>query len=743
MVEFGQVKDLFFEELSQYYSGYPSDVSLCNQRIEEFYQENPGAAPEKVKAFIYKASAELCDIKLFRYCPFYYEIASGRRRNSGTSGFPPEDCIGAWLMRKNAHIAELYREWYKPYTDMDIIDTIMFVDFAHHCAGYDNVLKKGLMGIMEDAIKSLGTADDSDQREFLQAVIDGNMALGLICRRFSETAKVMAENEQEPEIRKQLALIAETAGCVPFEPPRSFYEALNTILFIREACISLDGIAVPILGHIDRMLESFYLNDIEKGILTRNEAKNLLAFFLAITDARFDHTNTTNGTNVSVVIGGCGRDGKPIFNEITKMVIEIFREYNLANPKLQARVSKDHPREYSGLLSVLVSSGANVLSILNDDVIIPSFTKVGKSLEDSRLYVAGGCQETVLQNTEVNCRAYIYINLLQVLRMTLLPEYYPIYEREKMKRSATLWSSFDEFYRSCFSVLKLLCCKVAERLGSFEERWREYSPCPLYSSTIEDCIKNRKDITAGGARYNNSNLALVGIGSFIDSLYAVKRAVFDDGIINMEQLRKALCDNFKGAGDLRQYLKNRIGKFGQDSDEINEFAAKVFKDTAINSSGMQNPRGGIFEASLFTFYAYDWLKDYTGATPDGRLDGQILSRGISPAETTDDVNIAKILHTVKSLDLTMYPGSGVVYLDMPLTMKKSGYKLYENIIHCALNAGIIALDFNIVDKKALMDAKKNPEQHRGLVVRVCGYSAYFVGLDPNVQDELIERVLRS
>jgi pyruvate-formate lyase len=736
------VKDKLFREFSQFYSLYPIDMTKFDQQLERLYYENLGVSPYRVKSFIYRTAAELCHVHLFKYCPFYFEVITGRPRNSGTSGFPPESGVGAWMMRKNKHIADDYKMWYNNYATEDIINTIMFVDFAHHCAGYDNVLQKGLAGIITEAKIELTKTKDLEEKEFLKAVIEGNQALIALCEKFSQKAREMLEKEEDEEVKQRLNCIAETAQRVPKNPPQTFFEALNTILLIREACISLDGIAVAVLGQLDRMLERFYLSDIQKGILTRDEAKDLITWFLVITDARFDYKNTTNGTNISVTIGGCDNNGKIVFNEVTKMIIEIYEEQGLVNPKLQARISKDHPNEYFRMLGKLVSIGSNVSSILNDDVIIPSQTMLGKNIKDCRVYAAGGCQEPILQNTEVNCRAYFYLNLLQVLNMTLFPEKFDIFRREGLKAPRLQWNSFEEFYNDCFFILQQLCSKFAQRLNEFETIWPEYSPCPFYSSTIKDCVKNRKDVTAGGARYNNSSIALVGIGNFIDSLFAVKKAIFDNGVISMGELKKALTDNFQFDEDLRQYLLSRIEKYGQDTREINNFAKKIFNDVAKKSAGMKNSRGGMFEASLFTFFAYDWLKDNTGATPDGRLRGERLSRGISPAETTTGVNIGKLFHTISEIDLEEFPGSGVIYLDMPLTLKQSSPDIYAHIIKCACQAGIIALDFNIVDRDILLKARENPDSYRSIVVRVCGYSAYFTALDNVVQDEIIDRIQR-
>lgn len=743
----GSFKDeieAFKQEFESYYSKYPVDVTELYSKLDELDSESSDKTPYERKALIYKVAEKYCDVHVFRHCPFYFEIVTGRERNSVTSGFPPGPGIDGWMMKKNPDLQREFEGWCKEYKEKDILFTTMFTDFAHHYVGCDNVLREGLGGIIRKAKDRLKTAKTIKEKAFLESVIAGNQALIGIAKKFAAKAREMLAVEDNPAVRNRLERIADTAERVPENPPATFYEALNTIWFMREACNSLEGVGFAVVGHLDRLLEKYYLADLKKGRITREEAKDLISWFLSLTDAKWDLSDTPTGTNTTVVIGGCDENGKIVFNDITRMVIEAFGEYRLVNPKLQARISSKHPQEYFDLLGNLAATGSNVLSIFNDDVLIQAHVKEGKRLEDSRLYVAGGCQEPLLANTENNCRAYAYINLPQLLNMTLFPDEWDFWRKEGIEvKRVDSCDSFEEFYSNFISNVKSASKKLASRFNEYEKQWWEYNPCPIYSSTIDDCIEKAKDVTEGGARYNPNSFSYVGIGTLIDSLYAISEAVFEKKVLTLEELKGHLKSNFANGEYIRQYLLNRIPKYGQDNEKINSFAGRVFSDIAEATSGMPNARGGTYEASLFAFHAYDWMKRNTGATPDGRKAGEVLSRGMGPSEQSRSNEISKILHTLDSIDMTRYPGSGVLYLDMPYTQTKVDPRIFAQIIKYFLEKGGCVFDFNIIDPEKLKEAKLHPEKHQNLVVRVCGFSAYFTSLDPEVQDEIINRTLKQ
>ena len=261
----------------------------------------------------------------------------------------------------------------------------------------------------------------------------------------------------------------------------------------------------------------------------------------------------------------------------------------------------------------------------------------------------------------------------------------------------------------------------------------------MFSATMTDCIDNHLDVSQGGARYNSSSFSLIGIGTLIDSLYAVRQAVYDEKKLSVDELAQVLDQNFEGREPLRQYLINRVPKYGKDDPAMMAFSGRVFGDLSRRASNIPNGRGGYFEASLFAFYFYETLKGRTIATPDGRLAGTRLSRGCNPSESTESIDAATLLNSVKAVDYAGYPGCAVLYMNLPVTYGKASADEMRYIMDGFLRVGGNVMDFNVVNTELLRKAQQEPDRYRNLVIRVCGYSAPFLVLSKELQDEIIAR----
>jgi formate C-acetyltransferase len=248
---------------------------------------------------------------------------------------------------------------------------------------------------------------------------------------------------------------------------------------------------------------------------------------------------------------------------------------------------------------------------------------------------------------------------------------------------------------------------------------------------------------AGGARYNFGSVSLAGIGTLIDSLFAVRELVFERKQVPFAQLRDILAADFSGEEALRQHIVNRIPKFGQDDPAIREFSTRVFADIARVSRGHRNTRGGVYEASLFSFRSFTDLGRRAGATPDGRHAGEHISPGMSPSMLAlgRECDITTVLRAVDPLDMTDYPVVAVLDVKMPVSPSGHDPAVVESVIRCFVDYGGSVLQINVADPAVLLEAREHPERYPDLVVRISGYSAYFRTLSPAVQDEVIARTL--
>lgn len=741
--DFAQNKKALFDEFSEFFASYPIQMDRQMTQLTKEADALGGADLFAEKALVYRAAARDCDVKVFRTSPFYFEILGGRIRNSSENGFPPGPGIEGFFMRRHMQSAESFQRWIAPYKEADLIWGDIYDDFAHHTVGYERVLSLGLEGILaEIRVARLGKPE---RRAFYDAAEAGLESLIEIGENFSREAARMRLSEADPGCVENLKMIEETAHRVPREPARTLYEALCTILFMREVITATEGVAVAILGgQLDRILQPYYEADLRAGRLDEAGAKNLLAHFLTITDARWDMDCQFASTNNSLTLGGCDKEGRPVYNDMTRLILEVYEEQRFVNPKIQLRLSREHPEALFAQAARMVRQGLNVFSFLNDEVLLPALTRMGRAAEDARLYVAGGCQEPILSGCEFNARAFLYISLPLLVNSCFDEKLNLFFEREGLGLAArTDYQNFESLYEAFIQRLTALFGRVAQVLNAHSEHLVELNPCPLLSATMEDCVARGLDMTEGGCRYNFTSVPLVGVGTAIDSLLALRRVVFEDRTMSLREFAALLEADFAGNESMRAYCQNRCEKFGSDSPEVNAFAARFFKDIACATSGLGAPRNGKYEASLFVFYLFDWMRNRAGATADGRRAGMSLSRGINPPDTSGMSNVACLLHTLSTLDLADFPGAGVTYLEMPASASGITVEAIASVIKAFVASGGSALDLSTLDPEALIKARKDPEAHRNLIVRVCGFSAYFTSLDKHVQDEIIARAFAS
>lgn len=732
----------FEQELDAYYSTYPTDLSIIERDLRQIPAQYPRQSPYEWKARGYAVLAAKCPVKVFRHFPFYVELNTGRHRTElGSRG------LGAW-MKSEPMGKELQAQgeaWWAPCGERGLSNGWLVVDDNHQSIGYDVVLQRGLLDIRRQATDRLCQPCDDRQRAFLQSSVEGLDALMAVASRFSDEAARLAAAEGETAIRVRLQRLADTARRVPGEAPATFYEALCTILFLREVVTSLDANGISVYGHVDRLLGPFLNADLAAGRTTLEEARDLLRFFLAFCDARYGMGQAQPwhvGTNSTIGVGGCDQAGTPIFNEVTRMILEASIELEVVDPKINARVSAAHGAEYLELLARHVASGRNSLAVFNDDVVIAANVKTGKAVQDARLYVGGGCQENVLQNCEVNNRATMYLNMAQVLRMGFAPQAWADLARRDGYTISPFAAAadFEALYAAYLRNLKgVIDAHIDQRNRTERQGWR-YNPCPLHSSMIEDCLSAARDMMEGGARYNGSSVSLAGIGTVIDSLLAIRQLVFVERRLGLDELTAILEADFAGQETLRQYILHRLPKFGRPDRDAAAFSARVFADVAAAASGRANTRGGRYEASLFAFRSFADLGARTGATPDGRKAGWHVSPGMgpSPLALQDKSTLGDILGALAPLDLTDYPVVAVLDVKLPANAAV-GTQVIVSVLRRFLAAGGSVLQVNYVSPELLQEARIHPERHGDLVVRVSGYSSYFTRLAEPIQNEIIAR----
>ena len=766
--------DQFRKELRAYYEPYqvkradgadgwarfPEENRQLRQAIVDTMSAYAGAHPSEhpslLKARTHEVMAELFTPVLFPHSPFFFEMGLRFAESWGTPAYPCT--VGDWNL--HAHAADVYQrpEWENilacqnmgiPPGAPHLWNIWSGFDLDHHCLGNTKLLRVGIDGLLREIVERLAQPCTADQQANLTAMARSCRAVLRVAAKFGESAASLLRTTTDANARRFLNMIVEATGHVPAQPPRTFYEGLAMLWFLREVTATMETIGVSVLGHVDRQLIELYRADLAAGRLTEAAARDLLARWMLPTDVKFHLEDCSwPETSTCLELGGCDEEGKVVWNEVTRLVIETHYAHRLINPKLNCRFSADSPREYLDLISRTILAGHNQFALLNDDVLIPACVRAGKTEREARLYVNGGCQETIVEGVEHSAGAYFYFNMPRILDLCLQPyaadaspRSLPADARALLPQPITEVTTFDDFSAQVLrALLSTMATGAAWARAVGTDYWR-YHPCPFFSATLEGCIAHGKDYTQGGAKYNPSGIALCGLATMVDSLYAIRRAVFDDGWLSYVELQQALAANWSGYDELRARLR-RLPKYGQGDGEVDALAAWLMREFADGIRAMPNERGGHYQGSFFVYYAFSWFAPAVRATPDGRVAGELLSQGIAPHRTTASANITETIHTLSSLDFCDFPGNNVLDVQLPIGQAIAPETLTA-VMRSFAQLGGPTLQPNSVDIAQLRDAQLHPEQHKALTVRISGLSAYFVTLNRDVQDEIIARAVVS
>jgi formate C-acetyltransferase len=712
-------------------------------KMEEYTRKHKETNTCILKSVLHDTIADEFEPVIFPHSPFFFEMGLKPARNWGT---PNHQNAGSWMFYKFLDLFESHKKakLLRKRTELKIDANSPFVDSDHHSIGYGRVLKKGISGLIDEALDARKKCASENEFSFIDAAIRSMKSSIKIAHKFAAKAEAMQNGAPDALSKRFLSMIAKAARKVPEFQPETFYEGLAAMWFLRETTGALEGVGISIIGHPDRLLIDLYRNDIKAGRIKEKEALDLVARWLAPTDIKFDlENNTWPETSTTLTLGGCDENGAPVYNEVTKLFLKAHYENKLLNPKLNCRFGKDTPVEFLEEISRQILAGHNVFALINDDCLIEANVRMGKNVEDCRLYGAGGCQETVVEGVEHSAGAYYYFNIPKAYELSMMPTE-DIKTNLKKLNVKESWNempeNFEDYYQQTFDFIASLIINGAQIRREIGKAWPGVNPCPFFSSTLYDCFKNKKDYTAGGARYNPGGISLVGFGTVVDSIFAVKKASFDDGWLSLKELKNILKNNWDGNENLRRRFVS-LPKYGHNNAEVDALAARFAEDLRKVCVSQKNERDGYFQPSFFVYYSFVTLADQTAATPDGRKYGEMYTQGISPGRLNPTKSLSEAILSAGKIDFAGFPGNAVLDVQLPMggmDAKKLGAmtKVFGNLKNPTLQC-------SCANPEELKDAQINPEKHRDLMVRISGLSAKFVALKKSVQDEIINRSLMS
>ncbi len=709
--------------------------------MNEYYQNNKELPTALLKSKLHRLIAENYEPVLFLNNPFFFEISSNNSQAKGVHRHLPASILTHIMddeltenIPEYAETKERFGIYFNRRTN-NLCSHFEPFDRDHNALGYAELLKLGVRGLSIKALECReGFEKDSEEYAFLTAVCESCETVIHIAHKFSDKARELLAVCRNDSQRANMQLIADTARRIPEYPPETFYEGLAMILFMREITSALEYINISQLGHMDLLLWDLYRKDTEAGRITRDEAKEFILFWMMHTDVRFNMAhNEWPETSTCIQLGGCDADGNTVYNELTELFIEVHTENKLVNPKLNCRYSSKSPDEYLKLIGCSLLGGHNTFALFNDDMIIEGLMKNGVSERDARTYISGGCQETMLGGLGHTEGTAMYYSVLRIFDVFMRGD-----EKAPLISPIDKADSFDEFYEKFIAAFKDFFDIIADQRNFRHTFYKNALSCPLFSATQEGCLASGKDYASGGSKYNISTTALVGLVDTADSLYAVKTLVFDKKLITLDGLKNALAQNWEGFEELRHEAIN-APKYGHGEAEADLFIKRFFSDVSEIVTSKENDRGGFYIPSVFVYYFNREFARGLRATPDGRRDFDNMAAGCAPSGLRAVKSLTDTLNSVKTADLSVFRG-GAVVLDMMLPIS-SGFNetLFTSFMRGCNESKATIIQPNAVTLAELLDAKAHPENHRDLIVRICGLSAYFVSLTPAVQDELISR----
>ena len=593
---------------------------------------------------------------------------------------------------------------------------------SHMAIDYELLLSCGLKGIIARIEKYEKTCLP-EQSDFYSTAKVCLLAVIQHSENYSALAFQLAKEECDEQRKKELLRIAEICKKVPAEPAQSFYEAVQSVHFVTY-CISLNPFRNCFqqfqLGHPDRYLYPYYKNDIEKGIITKEAAQELLDCLGIQINMR-----VPSGRSSGYMVGGRDEKGDIVANELTEMLMQVVDDIKLVYPAVGLCYTKDTPESFLQKACEILSHGRSHPAIFNDDVITQGLIGYGVPEKEAHNYIHSTCVEITPVSSSNVWVASPYTNMAQLLLDTMTREY----------------DSFEEHISVLFEKLDSSIKNNFLEQNELRRHRAKHSMNPLLSCFVNDCLSLGTDIERGGARYNWIMPSFVGMANLVDSIYVLKKIVYENREYTICELKEILDHNFEENEALRQRLLYDLPKYGNDMDEIDQYFG-MFTSHIVSECKkyMGEFTSGKLIPSVFCWVMHERFGRETGATPDGRLAGFPLGDGSGPCQGREmNGPTASILSSTKWKHHELIGGVAVNMKFAKSTLGKDSLNIMRGLIKVFMMRGGFEIQINVTDKELLEKARQNPDEYRDLVVRIGGYSDYFTRLSPEMQQEVILR----
>lgn len=586
-------------------------------------------------------------------------------------------------------------------------------DLSHTAPDWETIFRLGLEGLKQRVLARTGRPKNPHFVEATVTVLEA-------AQRFARRCAAFARENGREQMAAGLENLAEKG-------PGDLYEAFQMTLFYYNLQQYFEAIDVRTMGRLDQLTAPF-ATDPETALALADR-------YLLEIDAIGAYAN------MPFALGGSDEKGKTTVNFMSYILLDAYKKRMLPNVKLHILCTPDIPEDFLLCCMDSIKRGGNSLVFINDPVMVQGLEKLGIEREDARRYSIVGCYEASARE-EIPCSCSTRVNLVKALEYTL-------HAGKDLRTGYTVglakapdYATFEALYETFWANTKYLCDSAMLLTNTAEARNPVRYAAPLFSATLEECVLRGGDAYADHcARYNNSSLMAVGLGTVVDSLYAIKHLVYDTGLVTLSQLTEILKNNWEGQEALRNFIRNKLPKYGNGDPRVDDLAVDLAHRLARLVNGAPNGRGGVYRLGIFSIdWRATWGK-FTAATPDGRRNGDSLSQNASAAFGMDREG-----PTGHILSVTRLPGEDAVnglVLDMEMHSSavrgENGTKVLLATLKTFLEKGGQTVHYNILDTETLKDAQLHPENHQNLQVRVCGWNAEFIKMKKEEQDEYILR----
>lgn len=578
---------------------------------------------------------------------------------------------------------------------------------------YEGIIADGL-GKRKESIEAR-LKDETltpEQTEFLVAAKESIEAVQSFILKYQACAKNAGLDE-----------VAAVLGAIHSNGATTLHEALQLLRIVHFALWESDCYHNT-LGRFDQYMYPYYKSDIENGKLTQEQAYELIMeFFLACNKDSDLYVGMQQGDNgQSLVLGGRDADGNCLFNEVSRMCIKASYELNLIDPKINLRCDSNTPLEVYKLGAELTKRGLGFPQYDNDDVVIPGLMKLGYTKEDAHNYVVAACWEFIIPKNGMEIPNIDALSFAEIVSNAV--------------NALGNHDSYESFYAYIEEKIKEEC----ERITSAHDNLY-FAPAPFLSTIMGGTIEKAKDISEGG-NSNNYGIHGTGLSTAADSLAAIKKLYFEEQSVTLEELSDALKNNFAGHEQLQERLRNEAPKMGVDNDEADSIGSALLSSFAEALRGKRNERGGIWRAGTGTAMYYIFHAKDLPATPDGRNAGEVLPANFTPSMFLKQKGPVSVMRSFSKPNLqdAINGGPLTIELDESIFRNDETVEKLAMLIRSYIRMGGHQLQLNTLNREKLLDAKVHPELHKNLIVRVWGWSGYFVELDECYQDHIIERI---